>query len=364
MHRIHIAGEPYHYCGWPAIAAAGNGTLIVSYCRAEEHIAPDGKIYVVRSIDGGQSWSSPVVVRDSIIDDRECGLTRLANGRILLHCWSTHHTLKSYGSLDEFSYEPDVIEHWLRHVASSEYANAANEHGSRIYITEDTGITWKAAGPGPDTIHGGIQLESGEILVAGYRTDSPNIGIYRAEPTSFEWERIALFAPPATETKRFGEPHVAQLPSGRVLMMLRSTAVPYNDESDDNYLWMTYSDDGGATWAPAVQTGLWGFPPHLLVLSDGRVVCTYGHRRAPYGQRACISDHGMTWDVRREVVLRDDADNIDLGYPATIEISPGRLLTVYYQAPHCDPPPRMRPPDPLRHKPDIMGTFWEVDRLA
>ena len=32
-----------------------------------------------------------------------------------------------------------------------------------------------------------------------------------------------------------------------------------------------------------------------------------------------------------EVVLRDDGAGTDLGYPASAEVSPGELLTVYYQ---------------------------------
>ena len=30
-------------------------------------------------------------------------------------------------------------------------------------------------------------------------------------------------------------------------------------------------------------------------------------------------------------MLRDDSPNDDLGYPATVEIDPGELLSVYYQ---------------------------------
>ena len=52
----------------------------------------------------------------------------------------------------------------------------------------------------------------------------------------------------------------------------------------------------------------------------------------PFGERACLSrDGGVTWDIENEIVLRDDAPNGDLGYPATVEIEPGELLTIYYQ---------------------------------
>lgn len=361
MKHQHISGEPYHYCAWPAIAKTAAGTIIVSYCKTEEHVAPTGSIQVVRSTDKGKSWSSPIVARDSIVDDRDCGIMALSDGRLLLTIWSTHHTVESYGTMAEFSYEPHVIEHWLAHVRSAEYAGAHEQRGGWTLLSEDDGMSFRLVGPGPESVHGGIELDSGEILIATHRTSNPDIGLFRAASHDLTWNHVSTFKPPNTGARRFGEPHLAALPNGRVIMMLRSTAIPYNDESPENYLWVCYSDDGGVNWSEPTQTELWGFPPHLLVLSDGRVVCTYGYRRPPYGERACISDDGITWEARREIVLRDDADSGDLGYAASVEVGPGKLLSVYYQPPHSEPPARMRPPDPLRHKPDICGTRWELN---
>jgi len=361
MRHIHIAGERHQYCAWPAVTRTSDGTILVSYCRSEEHLGPDGEIQVVRSTDEGESWSSPIVVRDSLIDDREGGITRLSDGRILMHIWSTFHTPDKIEALSPESYRSDVLEHWSKHTATLEYRSAADEHGSRIYQSEDNGLTWKDAGKGPDSIHGGIELASGKILVASYRISAPNIALHAADPEKLDWEQVALFEPQTLSDRRFGEPHIVQLLSGRVVMMLRSTAIPYNDNSDANFLWVTWSDDEGRTWSDAQRTDLLGFPPHLCRLSDDRILCSYGRRHSPYGERACVSDDGITWNVKRERILRDDADGGDLGYPASLELEPGKILTLYYQSPHTDPPAAMSPPDPLRRKPDILGTIWELD---
>ena len=58
-----------------------------------------------------------------------------------------------------------------------------------------------------------------------------------------------------------------------------------------------------------MPTPMLGFPPHLLVLSDGRLLCSYGRRTAPFGQRAMISADGITWNPAGEITLRDDAPN-------------------------------------------------------
>jgi hypothetical protein len=61
------------------------------------------------------------------------------------------------------------------------------------------------------------------------------------------------------------------------------------------------------------------------------------------------------------VILRSDAPNGDLGYPASVELAPDTILTVYYQ-PNVAPGTlqRMKPPDPRRTKPAILGTVWTV----
>ena len=75
---------------------------------------------------------------------------------------------------------------------------------------------------------------------------------------------------------------------------------------------------------------------------------TYGIRTAhakPQGIRACFSiDNGKTWDITTEVQLRNDFINKDVGYPESLELKDGRILTVYYYD--------------LFGKYFIGGTFW------
>jgi hypothetical protein len=201
----------------------------------------------------------------------------------------------------------------------------------------------------------------GSILIASYREDTPLIGVYKAAGIDKGYVKIATLRSPRPDSLTFGEPHIAQLPGGRVIMLIRATTIPYNDSDPRCVLWESWSDDGGVTWAVPFPTPLWGFPPHLLVLGDGRLLCSYGYRRPPFGERACVSDDGLTWIKANETVLRDDAPNGDLGYPASVELGEGKILTLDYQP---DVPKgtiqEMHPPDPLRRKPGILGTIWKV----
>ncbi len=57
---------------------------------------------------------------------------------------------------------------------------------------------------------------------------------------------------------------------------------------------------------------------------------TYGHRRAPLGNQARLSeDHGRTWSG--PIIISDDGMSSDLGYPSTVELDDGTLLSVWYE---------------------------------
>ena len=128
----------------------------------------------------------------------------------------------------------------------------------------------------------------------------------------------------------FCEPHVAEVAPGRLLAMARYEEMPRAPER--GRLWQFTSDDGGYQWTEPRELPILGKPPHLLTLRNGWLLVTYGYRHEPFGQRACISkDGGASWDYDQEIILRGDAPSGDLGYPASVELDDGTILTVYYQ---------------------------------
>jgi len=127
----------------------------------------------------------------------------------------------------------------------------------------------------------------------------------------------------------FGEPALGRNAAGELVALLRTAETA----TDKGYLYSCRSTDGGLTWSLPTNTGLWGYPAHLLLLPDGRLLATYGYRKAPMGIRAALShDGGRTWDKGHEIVLRADGfgSGSDLGYPITTRLADGTLLTIYY----------------------------------
>ena len=134
----------------------------------------------------------------------------------------------------------------------------------------------------------------------------------------------------------FTEPHLVELPSGRLVLHIRVQGV--HSEEQIFTICQSTSDDGGKTWTVPQPTGAQGAPPHLLLHSSGALLCTYGKRVGDRtGIRVMISEDGaQSWEID-SILWEEDADRPykgDLGYTASVELANGDLLTVYYGVPN------------------------------
>ena len=91
------------------------------------------------------------------------------------------------------------------------------------------------------------------------------------------------------------------------------------------------SENLGRSWTlQGPLTGPMEHPAHLLKPADGRVVLTYGiRRRGFYGIGARLSeDGGRNW--LSPAVLVNLGDAWDGGYPSSVQLKDGSILTAYY----------------------------------
>ena len=90
------------------------------------------------------------------------------------------------------------------------------------------------------------------------------------------------------------------------------------------------STDEGASWsAGGPLTGPSQHPGHLLALKDGRILLTYGMRDVKGVGVRFSDDEGATWDTAR-VLVDLETDDVDIGYPSTVELDDGVFVTAYY----------------------------------
>lgn len=327
------------YFGWPTVAKMDDGTLVVlSSGLRSEHICPFGKTVMNVSTDDGRTWSVPRVIQNSVIDDRDAGVVNLG-GEKLLVSWFRSDT-RIYAN-----------EAWLqapgREAWRGVLANWTDEQvnplcGSWVILSADAGATWCEPIRAPvSTPHGPILLKNGDLLYLGKRYKTwEDMGVSmitaaRSADGGRTWETVGTVPVwDKTDPTNYHEPHVIELPSSRLLGIIR-----IQDRKDKLLkesgiasfsLMQTESDDGGRTWTKAKPLGILGSPPHLLRHSSGTLILTYGYRQQPYGQRVAFShDEGATWD--HDWIIRDDGPDGDLGYPSTVELGDGSLYTVCYQ---------------------------------
>ena len=362
-HIIHQ--HPGRYVAWPTIGATAGGELLVSFSGDRAgHTCPYGKTFLMRSSDRGESWSEPILINDTPLDDRDAGLCVCPDGTAVLSWFTTWRSPADPDLMaawrDHLAAIPlDVVDQWTRPgLTDSELVR----RGFWLRRSVDNGLTWGDATPAPVSAPHGVQkLADGRLVYVGmdgHRRDDRSSSLACAESVDGgrSWAvvgRVSMFpdaAPSEVGGVRYlGEPHVVEVAPGHLLGMARHEEQPYVEGRPTGRLWQFESRDGGRTWTEPRETPLLGKPPHLLGLRDGRILVTYGYRHAPFGQRACVTaDGGRTWEYRDEIVLRDDAPNHDLGYPATVECDDGSLLSVYYQRERLD------------GMPSIMATRWRL----
>ena len=77
--------------------------------------------------------------------------------------------------------------------------------------------------------------------------------------------------------------------------------------------------------------GFKGHPLQAMRLPDNRVLLTYGYRHEPCGVRARILNAECTdFATAPEIIIRDDADDGDVGYTWAVQLDEKRVLVVYY----------------------------------
>ncbi|MBR3692232.1 MAG: exo-alpha-sialidase [Clostridia bacterium] len=333
---VHRAkNTPFCYEGWPSVAVDENGTLYaVSSAFRVGHVCPFGKTAMYISRDGGKTWTPPIVINDTYMDDRDAGILYMGNGRMLV-TWFTHSVER---------YREHYGEHIPKHaVSTAKHAAAAmledylaypgeeTRGGSYLRISEDYGVTWSETVKLPITApHGPTLCRDGSLAYLGCEhytygglPEKAN-ALYKSYDGGYTWELAGTIENPEwlQENWFLCEPHVIDLPDGRLLGAFRVEG--------EFTLAFSESTDGGKTWSPVTDSGIKGSPPHLLLHSSGALICSFGYRTKPHGEHALIShDLGKTWDA--EYIIDDTCGMWDHGYPCTVELPDGSLFTVYYR---------------------------------
>ena len=345
------------YHGWPTMCKLPNGDLMaVASGGRESHVCPFGRIYCYRSTDGGLTWSEPQILSAGPLDDRDCGVSVAADGSILINYFTStaFTTLAKY-----FAYRNDPVlwpekqqemlrechhliefsDGWLEKMKEINLDTLFREHGFWMLRSTDNGHTWSKKYAVPvNNVHGPTLLKDGSLLWVGKEhsgtfvqlaTFGPKVKAYASYDNGLTWQvQSCLPDAPGLDHSGFAEVSSVQTDEGMIIAQIRCFC--NTGCMGETYTLQTESNDGGRTWGPYRKV-CDGYPSHMLSLADGRVLTTYGWRQKPFGIRCRF---GLDLPLRfweEEIILTDDGDSLDLGYPSSVQLDDGSFVTLWYQ---------------------------------
>ena len=333
------AEEPY--AGWSTVARRANGELWVTWSGGRDgHVCPMGQVRAMTSRDDGATWTYPRVLLDSPTDDRDSGVLETAKGTLLVTTFTSlayeDHLAKSVMYMPVAGKSsamrpmpPEVVARWQATQKRLTADERQAELGEWVLRSTDGGLNFSARiATIVNSPHGPLQLKDGRILYIGKElwTKNQRIGAVESKDDGLSWNWLSeIPGRPGDDVERdYHELHAVESDDGRIVAQIR-----HQGKVDKNWTLQTESTDGGKTWTiPRAIT--FGIPSQLLKLRDGRLLMTYGHRRLPFGNQARLSaDHGRTWS--EPMIVSGDGTVGDLGYPSTVELADGTLLTVWYE---------------------------------
>lgn len=353
VQRVTVMDNPnslFRYFGWPSICRLSDGRLAAAASGFRRgHVCPWGKAVLSFSSDEGRTWTCPMPVIDTVLDDRDSGIVPLGGSRVMVTSFNnTVHFQRWYNDIarKDPATPAGYCETVDAYLSEAEASGLEQEQlGSTYRISDDNCVTFGPLFRSPVTApHGPCVTEDGRILYIGHPFDDMT---HPAEdPTLQCWEldgkggATYLSSIPAP-TDEFGgmndvcEPHTLCLPEGKLIVHIR---VQRGGEHPVYSTWQSVSEDGGKTFCvPYPVTGvLGGAPAHLLMLSCGDLISVIGDRQPPYGIRVLRStDCGKSWSER---MLVTGLLTGDIGYPASVELKNGNVFTLWYGHPTLGEP--------------------------
>lgn len=322
-----------NYFGWPSVANLQNGKIaVVASGYRYQHVCPFGKAVIAYSEDEGETYTAPAPCICTPLDDRDAGILPFGDKGVLVTSFNNTVAFQRAQNPDNAFFTA-----YLDTVTEQQEQQYL---GSLFRFSRDCGVTFGELHKSPVTSpHGPMELSDGTILWVGrtftcndtFMGDADEIRAYTICPEDGTMTQVGRVPAIAADGRKMMscEPHTVELTSGMLLCHIRVHGTQSGQEVASTY--QTESHDKGRTWTPPhrILPQVDGYPAHLLLHSSGVLLSTYGYRSVPYGIRVMFStDEGKSWETGHE--LYRNTYSADLGYPCSVELSDGSLLTVFY----------------------------------
>ena len=356
--EIEIYLDENSFCSFPSVVLIDGNKVLVAFRKAGNfslkagsdnnptHHDNDSCICLITSTDGGQSYNKDdikIVTKFEEFGVSDPGISILKNGRLLLRS----NVIQTEKSSNRNKISAKITAH------RPDLKTISAVVGQCIQYSDDSGKTW--SDPEIINVSGSddhfvsreqiIQLEDGSLICAaytGYANQADNSYLLRSWDNGLNWSDQSLIASDGEinsslfQAISFNETSIVNIGKGELLALIRGDS---SYESNDNYMaiggigniYSSRSFNAGFSWTRPESIDIFGQPPNVIKLKNGNLLCTYGYRKEPYSIKAIISnDNGLSWNKNEIITIRENASFWDMGYPVSVELSDGNILTAYY----------------------------------
>lgn len=326
-------------CAWPNMQLLANGDIVAFVFNQPCHGAWEGDIECWASTDGGRKWT-----KRGVTAPHEPGTNRMnisvgvaRNGDLVVLASGYADRPKPYVSGSPYATKPFPLPlaNW-------------------ICRSSDGGKTWTHAElPFPPDVPvmvpfgDMIRASDGTLTAAFYGKTKEDIAdtkkhrndtrmlLATSKDDGKTWSNIRPIKINRVDGQDFepviNEPAMLALDDKHWLVATRGSRG--GDLKADKAVQVYATDDGGATWTfRDTLSERSQYPSHMMRLADGRLLLAYGSRTKELrGIRYRVSkDEGKTWSPAKTLVDHGQVVNIDSGYPASVQLKDGTIVTAYY----------------------------------
>lgn len=317
-------------CAWPNIKRLRDGRLMVVHFNQPCHLRWEGTIDLRISEDHGRTWDfvSHPVQNEPKTNRGNVAVGVLPDGSILILCSGWDNVLPYPGKYAEDHYNDDTIRESL---------TGQSPLWPVRLLSTDSGSTWKNADIViPENDPDFLWIPYGDILnLAGGRlgcsmysikrsalnpdysgTDGKRGSFYfESSDSGLTWTCVGQISSVGNETA------LHQTSEGKLFAAVRS------DKLD-----LFISCDQGRSWQFAhTLTGPREYPGSFTTLAEGFLMLSYGIRRQGlYGVGIQLLDLQDGTLKQAPLVLADFGPTSDGGYPSSLQLADGSIVTAYY----------------------------------
>lgn len=294
-------------CAWPNLTVLRDGSVVATIFNQPSHGSMAGDVECWASTDGGKTWQKRGTPAPHEPDTNRmnvaAGLTQGGDLIVISSGWSNRYPAGKKVA----PFRAGILPAWVCRSAD----------GGRTWAVDPQGFPAKGPRGGECIPFGDILAgNDGLLRVAIYEVMNlrdDRVWLYRSPDDGKTWQEFA-----ALDNDQFrNETALIHLGGGKWLAAARSSELTLYRSEDDAKTW--------TSCGPVTQKSQ--HPGDLLRLADGRLLLSYGNRTADRGVDVRFSgDEGNSWSEP----LRVADFQKDGGYPSSVQLPDGQILTAYY----------------------------------